>query len=85
MSEPSKFDAALDWIKGIFKSDPNKEVEKAKTNRDNVKSECEKKVADAESAFQKASADKEIPTGGKSGRKGTRKPKGKKNKKTRRN
>ena len=72
----------------IFSTDLNREVEKAKTNRDNVKSECEKKVADAESAFQKASADikeKEIPRGGKSGRKGTRKPKGKKNKRTRRN
>lgn len=92
MSEPSKIDAALDWIKSIFKSDPNKEVEKAKTNRDKVKSECEKKISEAESAVQKASADikKEdaapATAGGKSSRrKGTRKSNGKKNKKTRRN
>jgi hypothetical protein len=88
MSEPSKIDAALDWIKGIFKSDPNKEVEKAKANREKVKSECEKKVNDAELEVQKASADikkEEITTGGKSRRKGTRKSKGKKNKRTRRN
>jgi hypothetical protein len=90
MSEPSKIDAALDWIKSIFKSDPNKELIKAKANRDKVKEECTKKIGEAELAVEKVSSDikKEdtAPTGGKSSRrKGTRKSNGKKNKKTRRN
>ncbi len=83
----------------FFSTDLDKEEQKAKDNLAKITMECEekKKVAlstvtevtakkAAKEAEEKVKAAGETVTrGGKSRRKGTRKPKGKKNKKTRRN
>jgi hypothetical protein len=77
-------------IKGYFSfSDPSKELKKAEDNLNKINIECEEKQKIAKNAVDdakkaEAEAAKAVTTGGKGRRKGTRKPKGKKNKKTRR-
>ena len=87
-SDESVTSKITSFFTGIFKSDPSKELNKATENLNKVKSECEKKIRDAESEVKKISsstlATATAPVGGKSRRKGSRKSKGKKNKKTRR-
>lgn len=87
----SKIDSTLNWIKGLFASDPNKEVTTAKNNLSKVQSECTEKIKVATDEVIKAekakvASEPSAPSvGGKSRRKGTKKPKqGRKNKKTRR-
>ena len=91
MSNNSWFD--FDIKKFFNFSDPNKEEAKAIANFNKIKTECEEKQKVAQEAVAQATLAKEaeaakikaaeVKGGGK--RKGTRKPKGKKNKKTRRN
>jgi len=77
----------------IFKSNPTEEEDKARANLDKITADCNEKTKVAQQAVNDATAAKVAKeaaekalqvTGGKSRRKGTRKSKGKKNKKTRR-